>query len=95
MAYLKNKLVLFLIAALFAGSSMMVGCGGGVDEEQMKALNDLKAEVESLRSQTKAKEDEKAALQKQISDQEAKNKKCTEDLAKIKNCVDNFNKEGK
>jgi len=95
MAYLKNKLVLFLIAALFAGSSMMVGCGGGVDEEQMKALNDLKAEVESLRSQVKAKEDEKAALQKQISDQEAKNKKCTEDLAKTKNCVDNMLKEGK
>lgn len=95
MAYFKSKLVLFLVAALFAGSSFMVGCGGGVDEEQMKALNDLKAEVESLRSQVKAKEDEKAALQKQISDQEAKNKKCTEDLAKTKNCVDAMMKEGK
>ena len=82
MAYLKSKLVLFLIAALFAGSSMMVGCGGGVDEEQMKALNDLKAEVESLRSQVKAKEDEKAALQKQISDKDAKIKKCNDDMAK-------------
>lgn len=92
MAYLKNKLVLFLIAALFAGSSMMVGCGGGVDEEQMKALNDLKAEVESLRSQVKAKEDEKAALQKQISDKDAKIKKCNDDMAKTRSCIEGMGK---
>ncbi|HJY63744.1 MAG TPA: hypothetical protein VJ455_06270 [Ignavibacteria bacterium] len=92
MAYLKSKLVLFLIAALFAGSSFMVGCGGGVDEEQMKALNDLKAEVESLRSQTKAKEDEKAALQKQISDKDAKIKKCNDDMAKTKSCIEGMGK---
>jgi len=92
MAYLKSKLVLFLIAALFAGSSMMVGCGGGVDEEQMKALNDLKAEVESLRSQVKAKEDEKAALQKQISDKDAKIKKCNDDMAKTKSCIEGMGK---
>ena len=92
MAYLKSKLVLFLIAALFAGSSMMVGCGGGVDEEQMKALNDLKAEVESLRSQVKAKEDEKAALQKQISDKDAKIKKCNDDMAKTRSCIEGMGK---
>jgi peptidoglycan hydrolase CwlO-like protein len=92
MAYLKNKLVLFLVAALFAGSSLMVGCGGGVDEEQMKALNDLKAEVESLRSQVKAKEDEKAALQKQISDKDAKIKKCGDDMAKTKSCIEGMGK---
>jgi septal ring factor EnvC (AmiA/AmiB activator) len=95
MAILKNKLYMLLIACVFAGSSFLVGCGGGVDEEQMEALNNLKAEVESLRSQVKAKEDEKASLQKQIADQEAKNKKCTEDLARTKNCVDELNKESK
>jgi len=95
MAILKNKLYMLLIACVFAGSSFLVGCGGGVDEEQMEALNNLKAEVESLRSQVKAKEDEKASLQKQIADQEAKNKKCTEDLARVKNCVDELNKETK
>jgi septal ring factor EnvC (AmiA/AmiB activator) len=92
MANLRSKLYMLLIAAMFSGSAFMVGCGGGVDEEQMEALNNLKAEVESLRSQVKAKEDEKASLQKQIADQEAKNKKCTEDLASTKNCVDTFNK---
>lgn len=95
MAKLRSKLYMLLIATMFTGSAFLVGCGGGVDEEQMEALNNLKAEVESLRSQVKAKEDEKASLQKQIADQEAKNKKCTEDLAKTKNCVDNMLREGK
>jgi septal ring factor EnvC (AmiA/AmiB activator) len=95
MAKIKSMLYIFLAAMMLTGSAMVIGCGGGVDEEQMQQLNNLKAEVESLQSQVKAKEDEKASLEKKISDQEAKNKKCTEDLAKVKNCVDDLNKEGK
>ncbi len=90
-----KRYFMMLIVAAFVSSVALVGCGGGVDEEQMAALNNLKAEVESLNSQVKAKEDEKASLQKQISDQEAKNKKCAEDLAKVKDCVNNFGKDGK
>ena len=90
MAKFKNMLFVLLIAAVFAGSTMMVGCGGGVDEEQMAALNNLKAEVESLQGQVKAKEDEKASLQKQISDKDAKLKKCNDDMAKTKSCLDSW-----
>ena len=90
MAKFKNMLFVLLIAAVFGGSTMLVGCGGGVDEEQMAALNNLKAEVESLQGQVKAKEDEKASLQKQISDKDAKLKKCNDDMAKTKSCLDNF-----
>ena len=95
MAKMRTMLYIFLAAMMLTGSSMLIGCGGGVDEEQMQQLNNLKAEVESLQSQVKAKEDEKASLEKKISDQEAKNKKCSDDLAKVKNCVDDLNKEGK
>jgi len=90
MAKFKNMLFVLLMAAMFAGSTMMVGCGGGVDEEQMAALNNLKAEVESLQGQVKAKEDEKASLQKQISDKDAKLKKCNDDMAKTKSCLDSW-----
>jgi septal ring factor EnvC (AmiA/AmiB activator) len=95
MANIRSMIYIFLAAAMLAGSSMMIGCGGGVDEEQMQALNNLKAEVESLQSQVKAKEDEKASLQKQISDKDAKIKKCNDDMAKTKSCLDSFGKEGK
>ncbi len=88
MAKMKRTLFMALAVCMLSSSALLMSCGGGVDEEQMQALNNLKAEVESLQSQVKAKEDEKASLQKRISDQEAKNKKCTEDLAKTNNCVD-------
>lgn len=88
-------LYLLLVAAMFTGSSLLIGCGGGVDEEQMQQLNNLKSEVQTLQDQVKAKEDEKASLQKKISDQDAKNKKCADELTKIKNCVDDMSKEGK
>lgn len=92
MAKIKGMLYMFLVASLLTGSSMLIGCGGGVDEEQMQALNNLKAEVESLQSQVKAKEDEKASLQKQISDKDAKLKKCNDDMAKTKSCLDSWGK---
>ena len=75
MAYLRSKLYMLLVVTMFTVSAFLVGCDGGDDEKQMEALNNLKAEVESLRSQVKAKEDEKASLQKQISDKDAKIKK--------------------
>lgn len=92
MAKIKGLLYTLLLAAMLTGSSMLIGCGGGVDEEQMTALNNLKAEVESLQSQNKAKEDEKASLQKQISDKDAKLKKCNDDMAKTKSCLDSWGK---
>ena len=95
MVNFRKMLYMFLVAAFLTGSTMIVGCGGGVDEEQMQALNNLKAEVESLQSQVRAKEDEKASLQKQISDKDAKLKKCNDDMAKTKSCLDNWGKEGK
>jgi len=90
MANIKKMLFVLLIGAFLSGSAMIVGCGGGVDEEQMAALNSLKAEVESLQGQVKAKEDEKASLQKQISDKDAKLKKCNDDMAKTKSCLDSW-----
>jgi len=71
MAKMKNLFFILLTVVMMAGSTFMVGCGGGVDEEQIQALNDLKAEVDALQSQVNAKNDEKSNLQKQIADKEA------------------------
>jgi septal ring factor EnvC (AmiA/AmiB activator) len=90
MAKFKSILFAMLVAGVLSGS--LVGCGGGVDEEQMAMLNNLKAEVESLNSQVKAKQDEKASLQKQIADKDAKLKKCMDDTQKTKSCLDSWGK---
>lgn len=68
MAKMKNLFFVLLTVVMF--SSFLVGCGG-VSEEQMQQLNDLKAEVDALQSQVNAKQDEKSNLQKQIADKEA------------------------
>lgn len=72
MAKMKNLFFVLLTVVLLGGSTFLVGCGGGVDEEQMQQLNDLKAEVDALQSQVNAKNDEKASLQKQVADLDAK-----------------------
>ena len=68
---MKNLFFILLTVAMMSGSTFLIGCGGGVDEEQIQALNDLKAEVDALQSQVNAKNDEKSNLQKQIADREA------------------------
>ena len=70
MAKMKNLFFVLLTVVLLTGSTMLVGCGG-VSEEQMQQLNDLKAEVDALQSQVNARNDEKSALQKQIADKQA------------------------
>ena len=67
----KFKNMFFVLLTVLFLSGIIAGCGG-VSEEQMKQLNDLKAEVESIQSQVNAKESEQAQLMKQIADKEAK-----------------------
>lgn len=70
MAKMKNLFFVLLTVVMLAGSTFIVGCGG-LSDEQIQQLNDLKAEVDALQSQVNAKNDEKSGLQKQIADQEA------------------------
>ncbi|MCX6157066.1 MAG: hypothetical protein NTY74_03700 [Ignavibacteriae bacterium] len=69
MARIKNMFFVLLTVAFLSG--LIAGCGG-VSEEQLKQLNDLKAEVELLQSQANAKEAERTSLLKQIADKDAK-----------------------
>lgn len=69
MARIKNMFFVLLTVAFLSG--LVAGCGG-VSEEQLKQLNDLKAEVEALQSQVNAKEGERSSLLKQIADKDAK-----------------------
>lgn len=84
MAKSKNMFMALFMAVLFAGSTFLVGCGGGVSEEQMQQLNDLKAEVESLQSQVNAKQNEKSQLERQVADKDAKIRQYLNDIAAVK-----------
>jgi peptidoglycan hydrolase CwlO-like protein len=78
--------LILLTVALFSGSVVLVGCGGGVSEEQMKQLNDLKAEVAKLQGDVSKLEGEKADLQKQIAKQDEAIKNFNKMADAVKNC---------
>jgi outer membrane murein-binding lipoprotein Lpp len=71
-------------AILFTGSLALVGCTSHPDEAEMKQLNDLKAEVASLQKDIAAKDQQKAALDKEVAEKNAKLKKCADDQAVVK-----------
>jgi len=78
----------FFIVLLTVGflSGFLAGCGGGPDEEQLKQLADLKAEVEKLQSDVSKLESEKADLQKQIAKQDESIKNFQKLTDAVKNC---------
>ena len=84
MAKSRKLFMTLLLAAFISGSAFLTGCGGGVSEEQMQQLNDLRAEVESLQSQVNAKQDEKSQLERQVADKDAKIKQYLNDIAAVK-----------
>jgi len=80
-----NRTVTALCATLLlSGGLGLFGCSSSPSEEQMKQLNDLKEEVASLQKDVSAKEQQKAALEKEIAEINAKLKKCNDDQQVVK-----------
>lgn len=80
-----NKTTLpLLVALLVTGSLLVVGCARYASEEELKQLNDLKAEVSSLEKQVTEKEAAKASLEKRIASQNDKLKWCADEQEKVK-----------
>lgn len=82
----KIKRMFFVLLTFAFLSGIFVGCGGGPDEEQLKQLADLKAEVEKLQSDVSKLESEKADLQKQIAKQDESIKNFQKLTDVVKNC---------
>ena len=84
MVEIKKFFFVLLTFALLSG--FLAGCGGGPDEEQLKQLADLKAEVEKLQSDVSKLESEKTDLQKQIAKQDESIKNFQKLADAVKNC---------
>jgi septal ring factor EnvC (AmiA/AmiB activator) len=81
---MNRKVLVFASALLFSGSLLLVGCSSSPDEAQMKQLNDLKDEYAALQKDQAAKDQQKAALDKEVADKNAKLKKCNDDQQVVK-----------
>jgi len=75
---MRKPIALILVGcAIVAGS--FVGCSNKPSAEEMKQLNDLKAEVTSLEKGIEARESEKAALLRSIAEKDAQLAQCIKD----------------
>ena len=75
---MKKPIALALIGCAMMGM-VLTGCSSKPSDQELKQLEDLKAEVSSLEKQISAAESEKAALQKSIADKDAQLAQCTKD----------------
>jgi septal ring factor EnvC (AmiA/AmiB activator) len=79
---MKKRVGLILIGcALLTGS--FIGCSNKPSDEEMKQLNDLKAEVTSLEKSISDKNAEKSALLRSIAEKDAQLTQCTQDKAAL------------
>lgn len=79
-----------IIAALMAGSVFLGGCTRHPSEEEMRQLNDLKAEVASLEKQVGMRQSATADLQKQIAEKEDRMKWCAGEQDAVKARLQNW-----
>lgn len=80
-----RKTAVVLLIFLFAIFS--AGCTKYAKDEEIQQLNNLKAEVEQLDKEIKAKEQEKASLQNEISQKDQKLKNCKPKKKKFSNAL--------
>ena len=75
---MKKSIYIMLVGCgLLVGS--FTGCSNKPSDEEMKQLNDLKAEVTSLEKTISDREAEKAALLRSIADKNAQLTQCQQD----------------
>ena len=80
----KKPVLALLLTLLFSSSVILVSCSSSPDDAQLKQLNDLKEEYAALQKESSAKEAEKATLEKEVAEKNAKLKKCNDDQQVVK-----------
>jgi len=76
---MNRKVSIIAMALLFSGSLLLMSCSSSPDEAQMQQLKDLKEEYARLQSDQSAKEQQKATLDGEVAEKNAKLKKCNDD----------------
>jgi septal ring factor EnvC (AmiA/AmiB activator) len=69
----------------FILASALTGCSSKPSSDEMKQLEELRAEVASLEKEISSKESEKAALQKAMAESDAQLAQCAKDREALQN----------
>ena len=72
------------IACLSVGIVLFAGCSSSPSEQEMAQLDQLKKEVSALEQQVRDQQAQKATIEKQIAEKNAKLKQCQSDQDAVK-----------
>jgi outer membrane murein-binding lipoprotein Lpp len=78
-----KKLSMLAVIGLMTAATL-TGCSNNPSAEELKQLEDLKAEVSSLERQIQTRESEKQALLKAIAEKDAQLAQCAKDKDALK-----------
>ncbi len=81
---LKNRIGIAIAVFILSASLLIVGCATKPSAEELRQLNDLKAEVASLEKQIAEKESMKANLEKEVANKNGQLQQCQADKDAVK-----------
>lgn len=82
---LKRSGIILLV--VISASLFLSSCASRPSEEELRQLNDLKAEVSSLEKQVSEKEREKANLEREVAEKNGKLQECQDDQAAVRKAL--------
>ncbi len=74
----------FGVVLAFAAVLALAGCSSKADEDQLKQLDDLKAEVASLQRDISSKEQQRGTLDREVAEKNARIQKCNDDQQTVR-----------
>lgn len=74
-------------ALILSVALTLTSCSSGPSEEDLKALNDLKAEVAAMEKASADKQKELANLERQLAEQNGKLQQCQSDQEAVKKAM--------
>jgi septal ring factor EnvC (AmiA/AmiB activator) len=84
---MSNMFRIMLGCVVIASLLVVPGCSSSPSEEEMKQLNDMKAEVAAMQKQVSDKQNEKNALERQIAEKNGKLQQCQADQQAVKSAL--------
>ncbi|HTK81535.1 MAG TPA: hypothetical protein VL633_04535 [Bacteroidota bacterium] len=77
----------FLWASCLAGGFLLAACSSSPSDEEMAKLNELKSQASQLEGKVAGLQRDKAGMEKQIADKNAKLQECQSDQDAVKKAL--------
>lgn len=81
---MRSRKVMSVAATLLFSAVLLVGCSSSPSAEELRQLQELRDQASALQREVSSFEQQKATLDKEVADKNAKLKKCNDDQVVVK-----------